>query len=477
MFFVAYARAFRVMPASDDWPIVNEIHRGNHRGVHVFFTDSVIRIGYRPLKSVVIWAFGNLGSTDQQHMAWIRVPHLLAALLYALVAALWARAIPLARTGALVTIAIMLLHPVLPQAAGSVDGIDTLASSALLWLGAWCIMHFRDRIWPATVSALACFVVGVGFKENLFALVPLSVVLVQMFWTERRRSGAAIIGVTLALAALGMILLRRAVIAEGLAPGAEMLRLHPLPVLQNAAHFATALLFFGNSIWAFVNWSTRVQIIVGISCLLTVLLICAGLYLRTKRGIDYPHRKWLGFLACGLALSSFPTILLYHVSEMYVPPMLLPLALLCGMAADGFAGASIPMRAIAGAAAAVAVVSSLLTIRAKIGGLVDIGQRAYRQLQQVVSYLPLDARDKVVAIRYLYSDLRPRDLYAVFRMPDSHMLIHRDVLDFARPYRGLVLDADQIEDFSEIDMSKYDLVLGWDKSKQRFIRLDNRATP
>src|SRR5215213_5432267 len=73
--WLVYSQSFAVKPASDDWPIVNEIHRGNLQGVQVFFTDSVIRIGYRPMKSLAIWWFGNL---DPNHrVAWIRVLHLL----------------------------------------------------------------------------------------------------------------------------------------------------------------------------------------------------------------------------------------------------------------------------------------------------------------------------------------------------------------------------------------------------------------
>ncbi|MBC8106755.1 MAG: hypothetical protein H7Z14_09215, partial [Anaerolineae bacterium] len=58
--WLVYSQSFAVKPASDDWPIVNEIHRGNLQGVGAFFTDSVIQIGYRPLKSLAIWWFGNL---------------------------------------------------------------------------------------------------------------------------------------------------------------------------------------------------------------------------------------------------------------------------------------------------------------------------------------------------------------------------------------------------------------------------------
>ena len=154
--------------------------------------------------------------------------------------------------------------------------------------------------------------------------------------------------------------------------------------------------------------------------------------------------------------------------------MLLPFSLLCGLAADGLARGSPPVRAIAACAAAAALVFSLLTIRTKIDGLVDVGRRAHHQLHQLLSHVPEDARDMTIAIRFLESDRRPGDLYSVFRMPDNLLLVHRNVLDWSRPYRGLVLDWDVVKDFSQVDSAKFDLALGWDAQSQRFINLSNK---
>lgn len=477
VFLLAYSRSFRVLPASDDWPIVVEIHRGNAQGVGAFFTDSVIRIGYRPLKSLVIWAFGNLGESDGQKMAWIRAATLGTAMFYAVVAVLWARAVPLGKAGAGVAIAVMLLHPVLPQAVGSVDSVDTLASSALLWMGAWFLCRWRDRLAIALPASLACFVIGLGFKENLYALAALSVLTVIWFWEKRPRRNATLVGAAFVITATGMILLRLLVIRGGLAPGGEMIRLQPAQIAENTALFATGLLFVGNSVWVFVHRSPAVLAIAALSCLAALGLVGGGIVMRltgqeAEIQPDRSPRKWPAFLLFGLAIASFPTILLYHVSEMYVPPMLLPFALLCGLAADGFARAGAPARALATTASIVALASSLFTIRAKIDGLVDVGTRAQRQLQQIVSLLPADAKDMTVAIRFLRSDRKPRDLYAVFRMPDHLLLVHRNVLEWARPHRGLVLDADTVDSFSEVDPSRFDLTLGWNASERKFFRIE-----
>src|SRR5688572_16333204 len=69
--WIVYSQSFAIKPGVDDWPIINEIHRGNLQGTHVFFTDSVIQIGYRPLKSWTIWLFGNIDANRRPE--WIRV--------------------------------------------------------------------------------------------------------------------------------------------------------------------------------------------------------------------------------------------------------------------------------------------------------------------------------------------------------------------------------------------------------------------
>jgi hypothetical protein len=172
-----------------------------------------------------------------------------------------------------------------------------------------------------------------------------------------------------------------------------------------------------------------------------------------------------------MAIASFPTILLYHVSEMYVPPLLLPFALICGISTDGWIRAPLPARMAISTAAGVALVFSLLSIHAKVAGLVDVGDRAYRQLQQIVSLLPPDARNLRIGARYLASDRAPGDRYAVFRMPDSILLVHRDVLDFALPFRGLTFDSAEVEDFSKVNPAGYDLIAGWDATSRTFIPL------
>src|SRR5262249_43040534 len=108
--------AFAIKPASDDFPIINEIHRGDRQGPGVFFTDAVTPFNYRPLKSLTIWAFGSLPGFTPYF--WIRCAHLLGLLGMGLVTLLWVRTLRLGWIGIVVAGLVIFLHPTLPQAWG-----------------------------------------------------------------------------------------------------------------------------------------------------------------------------------------------------------------------------------------------------------------------------------------------------------------------------------------------------------------------
>jgi hypothetical protein len=473
VFLLAYWHSFHVLPAADDFSYINEIHRGSREGVAAFFTRSVTAQTYRPLTSVGLWAFGTM--FGEHPTVGVRVLHLLSAVAFATVALPWIRALHLHRTGAAVAIAIMLLHPVLPQAVGSIDGFNSLASSAFLWLGAWFILLWRDHPLRAILASIVCFIIGAGFKEYAFALLPLSILTVICFWPRNRLlhgiSFTLILGVLLVLA-IGTR--KYTVPPDPLAQGGwGYVARDPVSlaknVIVNTALLASGTLFFGNSIWAYVNQSPATLAVVGLSILALIALTTWGIAQLTRGSSEPLPRRWITFLLLSFAAASFPAVLTNRVSEMYVPPLVLPLALLCGLAADGWARARPPRRALGAAAAVVLLISSILTIRAKIAGLVDVGRRADDQIRQILWFLPPDAQDKTVAVRYLASDRRPRDLYAVFRMPDHLLLVHRNVLHWPRPYRGLVLDAETVNSFAEVDPGKYDVTLGWDARQQKFV--------
>jgi hypothetical protein len=204
--------------------------------------------------------------------------------------------------------------------------------------------------------------------------------------------------------------------------------------------------------------------LVGVACLTALLLIGVGLY---RRGPD----RWMTFMLIGLAIASFPTILLYHVSEMYVPPMLLPFALLCAMAADAWMSAARPMRFALGAIATIALISSIATIHHKVAGLIDVGERADAQLKQVLTFIPSDAHAVRIMLLFKRDELPPKRTYSVFRMGDEILLVHEPTIEWYRPGQGHILQSEVVDDPATFDKSKWSLVLLWHSETQSFTKL------
>ena len=502
VFLAAYARSFQVKPCGDDFGYINEVHRGRIEGVTALFTKSVTAQSYRPLTSVGLWAFGNI---DLAHATvWIRVLHLLSMIFYAAVAMLWFRSAGLARAGLLVAIFVMFLHPVLPQAVGSIDGYNSLTSSAFLWLGAWCILHFRDKPLPAAATALICFALGAGFKEYAWGLLPLSMLTVICFWRRRRWIGIVLMTLIIGLAILAAIKVRQYTVpaespgsfqkAVASARGWDYISLKPADlfsnVVENSMMFVVGTLLFINSVWVYVERTPEAYMAALVAMLLVIVTVGVGLFMLLKErahagdepdGADVPppDRKgvWIVFLLLSLGAATCPAIIMKHVSEMYVPPLVLPFAALCGLAADGWTHARAPARYAATAVALAALVSSLLTIWWKINDLVDVGNRADRQLRQIVSFLPPDAHDMRVWIIFPHSTSLAFRAYAVFRITDTYLLSHGEALGWPLPNRNLWLETGGVNDLSDEGLRQYDfaklgeLVLGWDAQKKQFFKI------
>src|SRR5207247_3281024 len=134
------------------------------------------------------------------------------------------------------------LHPALPQAWGSIDGVDSLASTAMLWLAAWCAWRFRDSLSVGILLALLCFAVGVGFKEYAFAIAPLTAWALLCFSSRRRWIGAIAMGGAVSIAILAIILIRQHVVPlsdVGTRRGFEYILLTPRQIAQNFVVMAT----------------------------------------------------------------------------------------------------------------------------------------------------------------------------------------------------------------------------------------------
>jgi hypothetical protein len=334
--------------------------------------------------------------------------------------------------------------------------------------------RFRARLAVATGLVLLCFLLAVGFKEYAFALAPLGGLVAVCFAPRRKWLSAAVIGGAACIAIIVIIIIRRYVVPGVYQRGFEYILLTPKQVAQNFTVMATGLLFFGDSVWVCVHWGRPVAALVGLVMLLSASVIGAGIMLAARRGwgadlpLDRSPRRWIAFLFLSFVAASFPVWIMFHVSEMYLPQIIVPLALLCGIAADGYRKArkmvTVPIFALALAA----LVSSIWTIRAKVAGLRGVGDRAAAQIEQILSFLPPDAHDKRIAILFDSSQLPPRRTYAVYRMGDEVLLVHESVLDWPRPGKHLTLTSKTDEPLADPD--KYDLILRWDAQEGRFAK-------
>src|SRR5262249_4136224 len=160
----------------------------------------------------------------------------------------------------------------------------SLASTALLWLGAWSAWRFRDRPRVAGALVLLCFFAAVGFKEYAFAMAPLSALVMLWFSPRRPWLDAIAMGLAVSIAILAILVIRQyAVPLTAITNrGFEYILLTPRQVATNFAILATGSLFFGNSIWVFVHESASVLAIVALALLIAASVITLGLRLRIR---------------------------------------------------------------------------------------------------------------------------------------------------------------------------------------------------
>ena len=470
-----YYRSFGIKPASDDFPVVHEVLRGNAFGPSIFFKQSHTGMHYRPFKALSIWAFAQI--SDQHREFWIRVLNFLGMTGYVLVLALWLSRMKLSPLACGFAGALLLFHPVLPQALGSIDGIDGIAASALIWLGAWFVFVWRDRLVRALIATTICFVLAAGWKEYSFGIVPLATWAMLCFASTHRWKKAGILFAGLCVIFAGVMIVRQYAMPAGYGAvrGADYLALNPVQWVINGAIMATGLLFFGNSIWVYVHQSAAVLALVGAWSLLAFALIALGLIWRWRlNDADEPGvstRAWIIFLLGSFIAASFPENVIFHESEMYLTPLLLPLALTCAIAVDGWRAQKKGARLAACGFAVIALISSVFTIHTKIEGLRDVGQRAEDQMKQILALLPPDAHDAKVAMLFDLTELPPRRTYAVYRMGDEVLVVHAIALDWLVPQRHLELGSFPI-DRGDFDPKEWDYVYKWNYAGQRFERWD-----
>jgi hypothetical protein len=459
-----YYRSFGIKPASDDFPVVNEIVRGQREGPGVFFRQSMTPMHHRPFKSLGIWAAGTIAPHHREFA--IRVLHFSAMAGYAVVLALWIVRLRLTRFGAAVALAVVMFHPALPQALGSVDGVDSIASSALIWLGAWFVLIWREHVIRALIAATICFILAAGWKEYSFAIVPLAVLTCLCFCSRGRWRNATILGLGLCIVFVAILAIRQRAMPGGYGAikGARYVSHDPVQWIKNITTLGVGLLFFGDSISVYLHQTKAVLGLVALSVLIAFATITIGLFKRGASG------KWIVFLLGSFVAAALPAIVIFHVSEMYLPPIMIPLALLCGLAAEGWLRAAAVPRLTVAALATAALFSSIWTIHVKIEGLRDVGDRAERQLRQILALLPPDAHDLKIVLLFDQRELSPLRTYAVYRMGDDMLLVHPNCFNWLVPDRHIEMASFWMGD-PLYHPADYDVHLLWDSSRHQFAQV------
>lgn len=458
-----YAPMFKVLPAGDDFPILNEIHRGNSEGPLSFFKISGHAYNYRPIKSLGIWAAGNV--SPDSRIFWIHVLHFASVTTLSLVALLWIRTVPLGNTGVSVAILVMFLHPGLVASIGSLDGFDSTLSTAFLWLGAWFVYRFRENLILACAMGVMCFLIGGITKEYVFALVPLGAWSIFHFSQRNRFGRAAILSTTLLTGFSLLMLIRKITMPEGRDGGTEYLSFDPGQWASNLSLFVIGTLLPGNTMWVFLNrFSPLLLAAIPLIALLGAVVV-GGVWTFWKEKTE--RHTWMIYLAVATGLAMFPMIVMYHVSEMYLPPVIVPFALLCGLSADGW------RRYGKGTQIAIAVLSVLMlgnsiwAITDKIASLRRVGDRTEMQIDQLLAILPKDAENVRIAIAYNTFGMKANRRYSVFAMGDEIMLAHEDVLDWKARGRNL-----RIATFPNMlqpppEDAQFDYYAAWDHQNNR----------
>lgn len=469
---ILYSPGYNVMPCGDDFPVLGELNRGNEYGPVALIRQSASGLHYRPIRSLTVWAFGNL--SWEHRVFWLHFSSTLATLLLFVTGLLWMRAARFGPAGIIAGSAALLFHPVMPASIVSLDTVDSLLSSAFLWLGVWAIYRWRANSILAASVATVFFALGCLTKEYVFAMVPLGLWTIAWMYHRPRVRAALIIIPPMFLVLLVLFALRNLTMPEGHGRGFSYLLSSWSDPIENAVIFATALLYLGNTVTVFFHRTIEVLLLVAASILLTAGTIAWGLVEGGRRVSD--HFRWTCFFAVALVLSTMPALFMYHVSEVYVPPLVLPFACLLGLAAEGFMHSGRAVKVFAACVGALALGSAMLTIHSKLTRMLDTGNIANSQLQQIQSFLPADARSLNICLVYNVGEMpEPPRSYSVYQISDEVQLIHRNVLDWVLPGRDL-----KIFPFHRphliIDRD-YDLFLFWDYQTKKFRKVERRLIP
>ncbi len=468
-------------PSSDDFLALHQVDRGEKEGGWTFFKRSDIG-DYRPLQNSTFWLFGRWSRTHR--LLSLRILHFLGFAFYAVVAFLWIRSLSYSRLGGVAAGCVVFFHPTQAGALAGLDNYARLVASAWVWLGTWIAYNHGGRVRLSVPLVCLCFAFGLGYMEYAIALAPLAVLATAWRGGTRRWLNAGVMFVGLAGVFVVYFLVRLSGVVAG-SPGTGLLSLNPLVWARNTVTILVAVMFSGNTVPVMLQRTLPRLVWPGLS--VTLAMLALGYGLRAIRSVPLPRsdgdpqtgppavatpRAHLGFLLTAFSVSFFPMLLMTHVSEIYLTSVTLGLALLTGLSAHGWIGAS-PSR---GFLALVFASSQLLlaanAIQAKISGINDAGERTDAMMRQLLEHLPNDGSIKKMAIAFLEKEAAGAIGYSVFAMPDDQLIqsgYATYALDWFRPEQGVRLDHLVVKDPSDVDFESYDLVLLWERSNKRFI--------
>ena len=475
-----YRNSFGVKPSGDDFTALHQVHRGEQEGAWTFFIASDGG-DYRPLQNVTFWLFGTF--SERHVLLSLRILHFLSFAFYALVAFLWIHALNFSRIGAVAAACVVIFHPVLAGPLAGLDNYTRLVVSALVWLGAWVAYSYANKPLLALPLVSICFVIGLGYMEYAISLIPLAV-LATVWRAEKQRFRWAARMLICLIAILTAYFLVRVSGLVVTSSGAGHLSPNPLIWVKNAGMMLASILFFGNTVSIMLGMSLPKIAWLGSNIALVACAVGYGLWVGNRYSVPFVTGYSgtrsaaeanglipLQFLGVAFVISFFPMLLMKHISEIYLTPITLPLALLTGLAAHGWTAVSRPFQYVAIFFAISQLLLASNAIQSKVAGVNDAGERADGMIQQVLKHIPNDGQRKKAAIVFLKENVAQSKNYSIFALPDD-LLIQAGYATYAvrwfRPNQDIFLDHFVVEDPHDVDLKLFDRVLLWDDSIKQF---------
>lgn len=464
------------LPFGDDWGVpLSEINRGNSVGIGSFFTETRQPDSYRPLQSLLMWLFGNVNEANR----WlsIRILHFICSGVLLAALGLMLHAWRVGRNGVIAGILIAALHPTLVAPVGSIDGFSSTLSCAFVWIGVWAMYVTCSKPWLATLLACVALVMGTLVKEYAFALAPTAVLTSLVFFRPRWRS-VIVTAVTLGILTFFLLWVRQFVKPADLElPPGDFAVDSVKTLCMNAGLVVLGGLFFGDSFALYLDRSLFMLAISGVIVALTLFYLVGGWWNRLRDpGPQADTKPWtiLVFLVLSFGAVTFPANIVMKISEMYLCGLVVTVALLFAIAADGWS-----RKRGANAFAAWIVLLALactsgFAIWHKVAGMLEMGKLAKVQADQLIAVVNDVPNARRVRLLYRQDQLQPKPTFSSYRLADCY-LIRPTVAWVLFPNRPLEVDCvAPLPDERAVRAAPRDdadIVLYWDVASQRYERL------